>query len=87
MSTGRIGWLATAFRGEGYADRVKTIWTGRINQAAARYGEVAPNAAVCCNACRTCVQTNLVALAVAVIGGAGGRIARRAKRIAGPAPS
>jgi hypothetical protein len=33
---------------------------------AARYGEHAPMAAVCCNACRTCAQTNaLVAVAAA----------------------
>jgi hypothetical protein len=49
---------------------MKTIATGRIAQAAAKYGENAPTAAVCCNACRTCVQTNLIALGVAAVGGA-----------------
>ena len=39
-------------------------------QAAGRYGENAPMATVCCNACRTCVQTNLIGLAVAAIGSA-----------------
>jgi len=59
---------------------VKTIWTGRVAQATAKYGENAPMAAVCCNACRTCATTNLVGLLMA---GAGGlvlgarRIARR----------
>jgi hypothetical protein len=49
-------------------------------QVAAKYGDQAPMAAVCCNACRTCTTTNLLALAT----GAGlgtlyavGRFARR----------
>ena len=42
---------------------MKEIWTGRVAQAAARYGESAPTATACCNACRTCVQTNLLGLA------------------------
>jgi hypothetical protein len=49
---------------------MKTIATGRIAQATAKYGENAPTAAVCCNACRTCVQTNLIAFGVAAVGGA-----------------
>jgi hypothetical protein len=59
---------------------VRTIATGRINQAAARYGEHAPMAATCCNACRACVQTNLMAgvLAAAVAAAAG--IARLVRR-------
>jgi homoaconitase/3-isopropylmalate dehydratase large subunit len=32
-------------------------------QVAAKYGDQAPMAAVCCNACRTCTTTNLLALA------------------------
>jgi hypothetical protein len=44
---------------------VRTIWTGRLAQTVGRYGDQAPTAAVCCNACRTCVTTNLVALATA----------------------
>jgi hypothetical protein len=59
---------------------VKAIWQGRIAHTAAKYGDHAPIAAVCCNACRTCTTTNLVALA----SGAGlaalygfGRFARR----------
>ena len=36
-------------------------------QAAGKYGEHAPMATVCCNACRTCVQTNGIAL---LLGGA-----------------
>ena len=45
---------------------MKVISTGRLNDAAAKYGEHAPMAATCCNACRTCVQTNLIALALGV---------------------
>jgi hypothetical protein len=41
---------------------VKEIWTGRVVQTTAKYGEQAPLAAVCCNACRTCVTTNILGL-------------------------
>ena len=47
--------------------RMKTEWQGRMTSAAAKYGEHAPMAATCCNACRTCVQTN--ALAAVAAGG------------------
>jgi hypothetical protein len=46
---------------------MQTAWKGRMTQAAAKYGELAPTATVCCNACRTCVQTNLVAAALAAV--------------------
>jgi hypothetical protein len=39
------------------------IWQGRMIDVAARYGEQAPMAAICCNACRTCTTTNVLALA------------------------
>ena len=42
---------------------MKQIWTGRMAQTAARYGEHAPMATVCCNACRTCTTTNVLTLA------------------------
>lgn len=42
---------------------MKMIWTGPVARAAEKYGEHAPMATVCCNACRTCVTTNLVGLA------------------------
>jgi hypothetical protein len=61
---------------------VKTIWTGRAVQAAARYGEHAPMAAVCCNACRTCVSTNVIGLAVGGITAAGITVWAAAKRLA-----
>jgi hypothetical protein len=60
---------------------VKTVWTGRVVQATAKYGEQAPTGAVCCNACRTCVQTNLIGLALGAITAAGAVVGRRfAKR-------
>jgi hypothetical protein len=55
---------------------VKTFATGKLSQAAAKYGDNAPMAAVCCNACRTCVQTNLIALALAAVAGAGACVTR-----------
>jgi hypothetical protein len=56
---------------------MQTSWQGRLTQAAAKYGDQAPVATACCNACRTCVQTNLLALAFAAIGAAGSALARR----------
>jgi len=42
-----------------------------MNQAAVKYGDQAPMAGVCCNVCRTCVQTNILGLAsAAIVGGA-----------------
>ena len=64
---------------------VKEIWTGRVAQAAAKYGENAPTAAVCCNACRTCVTTNLLALATAAAGAVGYGVVRFARRLVKPA--
>jgi hypothetical protein len=52
-----------------------------MTQAAARYGEHAPMAAVCCNACRTCTTTNLLALALATGAGALYAVGRLAKRV------
>lgn len=66
---------------EVYADLMKTEWQGRISQAAAKYGENAPMAATCCNACRTCVQTNAIAAVLAVGIGVGVGIARVARRV------
>jgi hypothetical protein len=59
---------------------VKTIWAGRAAQAAAKYGEHAPTAAVCCNACRTCVQTNLIAVTIAGMAAVGTGLTRLARR-------
>jgi hypothetical protein len=60
---------------------VKTIWQGKVSQAAVKVGEHAPMAATCCNACRTCVQTNIVAAVLATGVAAGAGIARLARRI------
>ena len=49
---------------------VKQIWQGRAAQVVTKYGEQAPMAAVCCNACRTCVTTNVVGLATAALAAA-----------------
>jgi len=59
---------------------VKTIWTGRMAQAAGKYGENAPMAAVCCNACRTCVTTNILGVVTAAIAGAGLGVTNFARR-------
>jgi hypothetical protein len=53
-----------------YNQVVKQIWTGPMAQAAAKYGDNAPMAAVCCNACRACVTSNLVGVALAGVAGA-----------------
>ena len=61
---------------------MKAVWQGRVAQTAARYGEHAPMATVCCNACRTCVQTNALGIVLAAAVGAWAAIAAFAKRIA-----
>src|SRR5439155_23470702 len=56
------------------------IWTGRVAQAAGKYGENAPMAAVCCNACRTCVTTNVIGIVTVGIAGAGSAVAGFTRR-------
>jgi hypothetical protein len=60
---------------------MKQIWTGRMAQAAGKYGENAPMATVCCNACRTCVTTNIVGAA------AGYGLVRLARRVGSIRPN
>jgi hypothetical protein len=60
---------------------VKTVWQGRVSQAAAKYSEHAPMAATCCNACRACVQTNMIAGALAAVVALGAGIRRFARRV------
>jgi hypothetical protein len=60
---------------------MKQVWQGRMIQVAARYGDQAPMAAVCCNACRTCATTNLLALATGAGLGAVYAVGRLAKRV------
>ena len=59
---------------------MKALATGRIDHAAAKLGDQAPMAATCCNACRTCVQTNAIALGLAAVIGAGAWISRLFRR-------
>jgi hypothetical protein len=61
---------------------VQTVWKGRLTQAATRYTEVAPQAAVCCNACRACVQANLLTAGLAGIAALGALVTRRLPRAA-----
>ncbi len=48
---------------------MKQIATLRVT-ATAKYGEHAPMATACCNACRTCVQTNILGVALGGIAAA-----------------
>ena len=50
-------------------------------QTAAKYGDHAPMAAVCCNACRTCVQTNVLSLGLAAVVGVGVGVTRFGRRV------
>ena len=59
---------------------MKAVWQGRVVQATSKYGEHAPMAAVCCNACRTCATTNLASLGLAALAGAGAFVTRRVSR-------
>jgi hypothetical protein len=61
---------------------MKQIWTARAVQAAGKYGDNAPTAVVCCNACRTCLTTNLIGLATAAVGALGLGVARLGRRAA-----
>jgi len=61
---------------------VKQVWQGRMLQAAAKYGEVAPAATTCCNACRTCATTNIATFALGAVVAAGNGLARILKRVA-----
>jgi hypothetical protein len=60
---------------------VKEVWQGRVASAAVKYGEHAQMATVCCNACRTCVQTNVLGLAIAAAGGGAAWFGRLGSRL------
>jgi hypothetical protein len=49
-------------------------------QATAKYGDAAPMATVCCNACRTCVTTNILGVVMAGIAGTGYALTGFARR-------
>jgi hypothetical protein len=53
--------------------------------AAVRYGESAPLATTCCNACRTCATTNIAALALGTVVALGTSLARFTRRLTTPA--
>jgi hypothetical protein len=55
---------------------MKAVWQGRMSQATSKYGEHAPMAAVCCNACRTCATTNIAGLGLAAVAGFGAFVTR-----------
>jgi len=59
---------------------MKAVWQGRMVQATSKYGEHAPMAAVCCNACRTCATTNIAGLGLAAIAGVGAFVTRKLAR-------
>jgi hypothetical protein len=59
---------------------VKTVWQGRLVQAAGKYGEHAPMAAVCCNACRTCATTNAASLALGGVAALSAAVVKRLRR-------
>jgi hypothetical protein len=52
-------------------------------QAAAKVGDASPAAAVCCNACRTCATTNIIALGIAGVTAVGAGAASFARRLVG----
>jgi hypothetical protein len=52
----------------------------RLLPIANRAADSAPMATACCNACRTCVQTNLIALGLAGIAGVGALLKRLISR-------
>jgi hypothetical protein len=60
---------------------MKQIASGRVAQVAAKYGEHAPMTAVCCNACRTCVTTNILGLTTAAVAATGVGISQVFRRL------
>jgi hypothetical protein len=59
---------------------MKQIATLRVGQAVAKVGENAPLAATCCNACRTCVQTNVIGVVFGALAFLAAPIRRRFRR-------
>jgi hypothetical protein len=59
---------------------MKQIATLRLAQTASKVGEHAPLATACCNACRTCVTTNLLTVATAGFAAAGVALSRVVRR-------
>jgi hypothetical protein len=63
-----------------YASSMKQIATLKAGQVVAKYGENAPLAATCCNACRTCVQTNVIGIALGALAFLAAPVRRRFRR-------
>ena len=57
----------------------------RMLPLANRANDLAPAATVCCNACRTCVTTNIVGLGMAAFGGLAVGVRRLTRRVGKPA--
>ena len=57
----------------------------RMLPLANRTNDLAPAATVCCNACRTCMTTNIVGLGMAAIGGLAVGVRRFTRRVGKPA--
>jgi hypothetical protein len=67
-----------------YTVPMRQMWQGRVIQATARYSDHVPMATVCCNACRTCIQTNLTGLALGGLAAVGVGVRRFARRFVKP---
>ena len=57
----------------------------RMLPLANRANDLAPAATVCCNACRTCLTTNIVGLGMAAFGGLAVGVRRLTRRVGKPA--
>jgi hypothetical protein len=55
--------------------------TVRLAPVTARTADLAPVVPACCNVCRTCTTTNMIGLAMAIVGGASYAVVRLARRI------
>jgi hypothetical protein len=60
---------------------MKQFATVRVAQTASRVGEHAPLATACCNACRTCVTTNILTVLTAGLAGASVGVTRFLRRL------
>ena len=58
-------------------ERTKTRTLPLLNKGV----DLTPAVQVCCGACRTCVTTNVVTVAMAAIAGATAYVARRVRRL------
>ena len=66
---------------QAYTWRMRQILTVRVGQIAGKYGEHAPMATTCCNACRACVTTNVMTVLVGAGATAGVFFTRAVRRL------